>query len=86
MRVEKKCWPKYFQKIIDGDKTFELRLADFDCAPGDTLALREWDPETEKYTGREIEKVITYVLKTKELKFWNDADVEKYGLQILSFK
>ncbi|MFZ5365480.1 MAG: DUF3850 domain-containing protein [Patescibacteria group bacterium] len=86
MRIEKKVWPKYFQKILDGDKTFEIRLADFECGPGDTLVLKEWDPETEKYTGREIEKEITYVLKTKELEFWPEEDVEKYGFQIISFK
>lgn len=86
MRIEKKCWPKYFQKILDGDKTFELRLADFDCLPGDTLALKEWAPETEKYTGREIEKKITFVFKTKDQKFWSDDDVNKYGFQIISFK
>jgi hypothetical protein len=31
VRIEKKIWPKYFQAIIDGKKTYELRLADFDC-------------------------------------------------------
>ena len=46
MRIEKKVWPKFFQKILDGDKTFELRLADFECKPGDILVLKEWDPET----------------------------------------
>jgi hypothetical protein len=86
MRIEKKCWPKFFQKILDGNKTFELRLADFDCAPGDTLILKEWDPETKKYSGREIEKKITFVFKTKDQKFWSADDVDKYGFQIISFK
>jgi len=86
MRIEKNCWPKFFQKILDGNKTFELRLADFDCAPGDTLILKEWDPETKKYSGREIEKKITFVFKTKDQKFWSADDVDKYGFQIISFK
>ena len=86
MRIEKKCWPKFFQKILDCNKTFELRLADFDCAPGDTLILKEWDPETKKYSGREIEKKITFVFKTKDQKFWSADDVDKYGFQIISFK
>ena len=30
MRHEKKVWPEYFQKILDGNKTFEIRLADLD--------------------------------------------------------
>ena len=28
MRIEKKAWPEFFQKMIDGEKNFELRLAD----------------------------------------------------------
>ncbi len=45
MRIEKKCWPEFFQKLADGTKTYELRLADWECNPGDTLVLREWDPK-----------------------------------------
>ena len=36
-KVEKKVWPEYFQTILDGKKTFELRLNDFDIVDGDTL-------------------------------------------------
>ncbi|PIZ52284.1 RNA-binding protein [Candidatus Woesearchaeota archaeon CG_4_10_14_0_2_um_filter_33_13] len=85
-RIEKKIWPKYFQKILDGDKTFELRLADFECNPEDILILKEWNPETKEYTGRVIEKQVTYVLKTKDVKFWSEEDVKKFGFQIISFK
>jgi len=86
MKIEKKIWPGYPDKIISGEKTFEMRLADFDCEEGDILVLREWDPEKKKYTGREIEKNVTYVLKTKDLDFWDKADVEKYGYQMISIK
>ncbi|MFH1623274.1 MAG: DUF3850 domain-containing protein [Candidatus Aenigmatarchaeota archaeon] len=85
-RIEKKCWPEFFQKILDGEKTFEVRLADFECEPGDTLVLREWDPQTQQYTGREIEKEITYVIKTKELPFWPAEEIEKHGLVVLSLR
>jgi len=54
--IVKKCWPEYFQLILDGQKTYELRLADFKCKPGDILVLKEWSPETKEYTGREIKK------------------------------
>lgn len=86
MKIEKKVWPEYFQKILDGVKTYELRLADFECNPGDTLVLREWDPKTKEYSGRQIEKVVTYVGKTKDMNFWPKEDVEKYGYQIIAFK
>jgi len=86
MRIEKKTWPEYFQKVIDGVKNYELRLADFEGHPGDVLVLTEWNPKTEKYTGRIIEKTVTYVSKTKGQTFWLKEDVEKYGLQIIAFK
>jgi ribosomal protein S17 len=86
MKIEKKVWPEYFQKIIDGVKTYELRLADFECKPSDILVLKEWDPKTKQYTGRVIEKTVTYVGKTKGQTFWPNEDVEKYGFQIIAFK
>jgi len=69
MKIEKKIWPDYFDKIKSGDKTFELRLADFKCKLGDVLILREWNPKTKEYSGRILEKEVTYVLKTKDVKF-----------------
>lgn len=86
MRVEKKTWPEYFEKIQSGEKTFDLRLADFECKPGDTLVLREWDPVKKEYTGRVLEKEIGYVLKTKNLDFFNPEEIDKYGFQVVSFK
>lgn len=86
MKHKKKVWPEYFQKILDGKKTYDLRLADWECKPGDILVLQEWDPKTKKYTGREIEKEVTYVGKTKGITFWSKEDIEKYGFQIIAFK
>ncbi|MBP8591060.1 DUF3850 domain-containing protein [Candidatus Shapirobacteria bacterium] len=86
MKIEKKVWPKYFQAILDGEKTFELRLADFKCGPGDILVLREWNPDTRQYTGRKLKKRITYVSKTKECRFWPQEEIEKYGYQVIGFK
>ena len=86
MKIEKKTWPEYFQQILEGKKTFELRLADFNCKTGDILVLREWDPKTKQYTGRVIEKEATTVLKTKDIKFWPQEDIEKYGLQVIGLK
>ncbi len=86
MKIEKKIWPEFFEKILSGEKKFELRLADWQCQPGDILVLREWNPKTKEYTGRIIEKEVAYVLKTKEIKFWPKEDIEKYGFQIITFK
>lgn len=86
MKIEKKVWPKYFQAILDGKKNYELRLADWKCREGDILVLREWNPETKKYTGRVAEKEVTYVGKTKNINFWPKEEVEKYGFQIIGFR
>ena len=84
-KVYKKCWPEYFEKILSGEKTFELRLNDFEIKPGDVLVLQEWDPKTGEYTGREVEKQAGYVLQFRpDQLFWSPAEVEKHGLQIIS--
>ena len=86
MKIEKKCQPQYFQEIIDGQKNFEVRLADWPCQPGDILVLREWDAIKKNYTGRVVEKEVTNVIKTKDLTFFPDEDIEKFGWQIIGFK
>lgn len=87
MRIEKKVWPEYFQAIIDGKKSYELRLADFEINAGDILILQEWDPQTQEYTGREVEKEVTYVGKfTIDNLFWPESEIRKHGLQIISLK
>ena len=86
MKHEKKVLPEYFQLILDHKKTYELRLADWECLEGDILLLKEWDPKTKKFTRRTIEKEVTYVGKTKEMNFWPKEDIEKFGYQVISFK
>jgi ribosomal protein S17 len=41
VRIEKKVWLNYFQAILEGKKTYEFRLNDFECNEGDILVLRE---------------------------------------------
>jgi len=84
-RIEKKIWPEYFEAVRDGSKTYELRLADFTCRPGDMLVLKEWDPKTKQFTGREVEKTVSYVGRTKDYHFWPKEEVDKYGYQIIGF-
>ncbi len=64
-----KTWPEFFQAIERGDKTFEVRKNDRGFQRGDTLFLREWDPNKSlpghgpgKYTGNEFVVKVTYVL------------------------
>lgn len=59
--IKKKIWSKYFQDILTGIKTFELRKDKDNIQPGDVLDLLEWDGEN--YTGRNIRCMVTYVLR-----------------------
>jgi hypothetical protein len=58
---ELKIWSEYFNAIREGRKTYELRRNDRGFEVGDTLVLREYKPETELYTDREIHVVVTGV-------------------------
>ena len=85
--IEKKIWPKYFESILTGKKNFEIRLNDFDAKENDILILKEYNPETKQYTGRELKKEITYVAKMNKLdKFWTKEEIDKFGIQIIGFK
>ncbi len=83
--TKKKIWPEFFEAIVAGRKTFELRINDFDIADGDTFVLEEWDPKTKSYTGRAIEKKVGTVLKFKpeELPYNDPHEVHERGLQII---
>ena len=59
---ELKCWPEFFSAILTGSKNFEVRKNDRKFEVGDVLFLREWEPNTEQYTGRELRRHVTYVL------------------------
>jgi hypothetical protein len=60
-----KCWPEYFQPLAIGQKSFEIRKNDRDYNLGDTLIIKEWNPETGKDTGRWVCKTITYMIQGK---------------------
>lgn len=73
--------------MASGKKKFELRLDDFKVEKNDTLLLEEWDPKTQQYTGREIKKKVTHVLKVKINKlFWPEKEIKEKGLQVISLE
>ena len=82
--IHKKVLSQYFEQLLSGNKTFELRLADWECDEGDTLVLDEEDPVTHELTGRSMRKKVGYVLKTKSLELWPQESVDTYGYQIIS--
>jgi hypothetical protein len=64
---ELKCWPQFFDAIARGCKRHDLRRAnDRDFRVGDRLLLREFDPESGGYTGREQIVAVTYITSSKQ--------------------
>ena len=60
MHHELKILPVYFQPVLDGTKTFEIRdNSERNFQEGDPVILNEWDGE--RYTGRSAKRLITFV-------------------------
>ena len=67
--IEKKLLPEYFEAVLSGKKTFEIRKDEDKIRVGDVIRLKEWGYDG-KYTGRVTERVVTYILR----------NVPEYGL------
>jgi len=86
--IKKKCWPEWFKTFISGERTLELRLADFDLREGDTIIMEEYNPETKQYTGR----IASFNCKKVEhsaqdpLQFYKIDDVRKHGFWIIELE
>lgn len=70
MEHDIKIWPEYFDPVATGVKRFELRKDDRGYAVGDILKQREWDPNTEKYSGRWLRAKVLYIVHSGE---WMEA-------------
>ncbi len=59
-----KTWPQFFEDIISGIKTFELRKDDRDFQVGDALLLQEYDPYNNggAFTLRAVSRLVVYKL------------------------
>ncbi|MBC8495196.1 DUF3850 domain-containing protein [archaeon] len=86
MEIKKKTWPDLFQRIVEGKKTTDLRLADFDIAEGDTLVLEEYDPKTKKYTGRVLKKKVKNLNKVKLTDYHSAKEIEKNGHWVIELE
>lgn len=58
---ELKIWPRQLTEIVSGLKRYEIRKNDRDFAIGDRLLLREYVPETGRYTGKDYRVVVTWM-------------------------
>jgi len=58
-----KTWSIYYQSLVDGSKTFEIRKDDRPFNIGDTFLAQEYNFSTKEYTGSEEPFEITYILR-----------------------
>jgi ASC-1-like (ASCH) protein len=58
---ELKTLPEYFNAVNRGLKTFEIRKNDRGFEVGDTLILKEIFTSSKEFTGRSLERKITYI-------------------------
>jgi hypothetical protein len=53
--------PEQFAALWSREKTCEIRKADRDFQVRDLLVLKEYRPETDEYSGREIDALVTNI-------------------------
>lgn len=56
-----KIWKRYFDKVKDGSKKFEIRFDDRDYKEGDFVVLHEWSDALKEYSGETITKRIGFI-------------------------
>lgn len=57
-----RTWPRYYQAVVEGRKTFEVRKDDRAFAVGDVLHLVEWSIHGGE-TGREVKRKVIYIAR-----------------------
>lgn len=56
-----KAWPGPFADVLSGAKRAEVRINDRNYQVGDVLVIREFKPESETYTGRSLDRIVSHV-------------------------
>lgn len=75
---ELKILPHFFNDVISGKKTFEIRKNDRPFHEGDLLALNEFNAETKCYTGNSCLVYIDYIM--------TDAEYVKNDMVVMAIK
>ena len=85
MTVTRQLEKSLFEQIANGEKR-DVQLTDCDMHAGDTLILEEWDQETQGYTGRKIETVVTAVDKIAKTPAGSRQEAIEPGSLIIQFE
>lgn len=80
-----KSWPQFYQAIVDGTRTSDIRAMDRPYRIGDHLWLKEYDPFKGAYTGRECWVEVTHIISNDTPCALSSAVLQK-GYCVLSIK
>ena len=92
-----KILPPFFNAVLTGEKTFEIRLNDRDFHSGDVVFLKEYSKKDDDLTGRVIRAEVGFVFKGSDygvkegycvfslLKMQFDGEKEQYDEAIGNF-
>lgn len=84
--IKKKTWPGLFQRVADGEKNTEVRLADFELKKGELLVLEEYDPLLKRYTGRSITRKVKNLMKVNFTDFHTLKEISTFGHYIIEME
>ena len=59
---ELKTWTEFYDDILSGFKTFDVRKNDRDFQIGDIVCFMDWDKEKDEYLGSKTRYKISYIL------------------------
>ncbi len=78
-----KIWSRFFDDIASGKKQYEIRVDDRGYHVGDTLLLKEFDPDKGTYSGRWIEVLVKHITGGNERPHLIPADIVVMGIERL---
>lgn len=81
-----KCWPEQFDAIVEGAKTFDVRINDRPFALGDVVVMLGYYPNEKYYSNRSVPKIITYILDGGQFGVKEGYCVLGLGVMHISFE
>jgi len=83
--IHKKCFPEYFESLNKG-RNADIRLQDFRIGKGDLIIFEEWDPKTNRYTGRKIAKKCKGAMPYNPTRIYTMDKIAQFGLVLIELE
>lgn len=74
-----------FEDVRSGKKKFEIRLGNEEIEEGDVVTIIQRDEEGEPTDNKMMRKAGKVTI-TKDLPFWSEGDVSKFGFKIIQWE